>query len=226
MSNTKFLGGEALDQQIKTKYILSSKTLEELVDERSINIIARNYRRYREELSLAQIMAMNPGEEEEGGTKTVTTFIHALIENSAKERGVFYVFFQLNKFGIDSQKLVLRYLELSDDSGMSIIDLIKSKNTSGIYEGLYDTIASRFRNIVKTETQQAMLLRVDTHTASVHKSVDQSLVKLARDFFTDKVTTASDRAITVNRDSEWEKKSIVILKYSKTSLIVYFKMRS
>ena len=204
----------ALLKDVVGRYDRGVVTLPKLLEEKRVNELARQYSRYKNRVG-AELLHLNPGEiDPDTGVKTATTFAHALFQNEAPRADV-EDYFNKVIWAIGSKKeLSESYMSLSDTSGESILELIKRKSLEAKYQGIYETL-QQGRNMwghnylfPKQAAAVAVAVGVDTHTTSIHGSVDKSFVTLASNYaaslgIEDKVRRSSDRNIEVKRDAKW-----------------------
>jgi len=209
----------------KTKKI----TLEQIIAERSIQLLAKNYHHFKDKVRMEDLLLMNPSEDLHSapavgapetpavGSKqrVATTFVHALIEAQARREDIIHFFKEFDEFlPQDTQELAeLResYLDLNTSyveqgkvkGPFNIRNLIAEVSVSKhAYAGLYERLAPIFARQYGQQGRQEV--NINTHTASVHGSVDASFVRLALRYDSEKVAKESDRVVTVERTSNWQ----------------------
>lgn|GEM_PF-2120991 len=202
-----------LFKNILTIYKSSIKPLDDLLADRSVNLLVQRYPRYKNQAG-ASLLHMNPGElyEEykEDGTpykvKESTTFVHALFEAKAPKGEIIDYFKRVNNYIGDNKDLASNYMSLSNTEGISIKECVRLKNLEVGYEGIYSELIRECFGLFPEESMQLVAAGIDTHTASIHRSVDESLVKLAIKYGEDQVISKNSREVTVIRGRAWEAK--------------------
>jgi hypothetical protein len=165
-------------------------SFDNLIEERNI---ARLAAMYTPAMQHEPLFCLNYQKDAEG--KVIkTTFVHALFENNASKEDIFDYLLNI-KFlvnGSSNEKMFISYLSCCDENGVSIIKLLKQKNETDEYFCIFNEVISYFRVFydmnqtfegVVTDTESIHIEEVDTHTESIHRSVDLSFINLAKHLF-------------------------------------------
>ena len=191
-------------------------TLEKLLEDKGVNGLARGYGKYKDQIG-AEILHVNPGRiedvyKEDGsvdGVKEVTTFAHALFENKVPKAEIIGYFKKVSELIGGNRNLTDAYMGLSDAGHKSIAELIKEQSLVPEYEGIYEDIVRSTRLFPQERAAAAAAAAgVDTHTGSIHNSVDQSFTRLAKLYDSENVREieGSSRSVEVTRDAAWDAK--------------------
>lgn len=125
---------EYLLKQAVTGYKRAAKSLNELIEERSIGQIAKRYSQFKKEISAETLILLNIGEledhyKEDGTTKQTkksTTFVHELFEAGAAKEDIEHYFSKVSHAIGGDIKLTKNYMSLSNNpEGISITELLK-----------------------------------------------------------------------------------------------------
>ncbi len=206
-------GTQGLFNQAVNAYKSASKSLEELVEERNIGQIAKRYDQFKDEVSTEELILLNVGELEDNykddGTieqiKKSTTFAHQLFEAGISKENVMHYFAKVHDVLGYDKELAKNYMSLSDNpGGISIIELLKQHNNKVGYQGIYDELKEKYVRLFPIEGG-VVEIQVDTHTGSIHSSVDKSLVRIGEELKDERITKVNERELKVERDSEWNK---------------------
>lgn len=200
MMHSHFPGNIAIVRQVVSEYNNGKVAIEKLLADNSISGLARIYSKHHKQISFTKLMLMNV---EKSGEKT--TFVHALFElppSKENREAIIKYFMKLNELAERNKELLDSYLTLSDHSGKSILTILAEKSQLNAYNNLeqtiYDSCNFLFTNSFKQKDQ-----RVDTHTTSIHLSVDESLVKLSLNYKSNNIKQISHRFVEVSRDKDW-----------------------
>ena len=204
---------QGLFNQAVNAYKSASKSLEELVEERNIGQIAKRYDQFKDEVSTEELILLNVGELEDNykddGTieqiKKSTTFAHELFLAEASKENVMHYFAKVHDVLGYDKELAKNYMNLSDNpGGISIIELLKQQNNKVVYQGIYDELKGKYVRLFPNEGD-VVDIQVDTHTGSIHSSVDKSLVRIGEEVKDKRIIKVNERELKVERDSEWNK---------------------
>lgn len=259
LSHSQFLLDKAA-----AEYNKGVVSIESLLADRSITQLANLYHKYKEDLTISELLNLNSqkspvlyntassvqiqnneevtasstqiqnneevttssaqiqnNEEVTSSNAEKTTFLHALFYLEATRENIEaikFFFKQLSDLAKDNPKLVNSYLNLSDDLGKTALRALDKKSSNNeeykkLKEHIY-SIKALFPepNLIFTQND------VDTHTTSIHSSVDRSIVKLAKDYMPNKMVIVNDRDVTVFRDSEWSDSININIKKLKAKL--------
>lgn len=246
LSHSQFLLDKAA-----AEYNKGVVSIESLLADRSITQLANLYHKYKEDLTISELLNLNSqkspalyntassvqiqnneevtassaqiqnNEEVTASNAEKTTFLHALFYLEATRENIEaikFFFKQLSDLAKDNPKLVNSYLNLSDDLGKTALRALDKKSSNNeeykkLKEHIY-SIKALFPepNLIFTQND------VDTHTTSIHSSVDRSIVKLAKDYMPNKMVIVNDRDVTVFRDSEWSDSININIKKLKAKL--------
>ncbi|MEK6733914.1 MAG: hypothetical protein AABY27_02270, partial [Pseudomonadota bacterium] len=151
--------------------------LEKSFRENSIATLVSLYPHYKERMSIEKLLLVT-SESMEEGKKNKTTFVHELFSLGCPKEDILYFFKELDKLSQLNPELMSNYLDLSDEDGKSIRQLVEEKSLTERYSGIVEQIKNSCRSLYPPINQNNSNLVVDTHTGSVHGSVDRSLAKL------------------------------------------------
>ena len=197
----------------------TEKTLDQIIVDQASNALAHRYSKDAKRLE-ASLLHCNfgdtraiydPKQKDDNGNPLYlcdhmekTTFAHKLFENQVKKEEIVKYFEQVNALIGNDEELAGSYLNLANDSGKTILALIDEYDLKTNYQGIKQDIARRAPELL---SRQARELNIDTHTGSVHGSVDQSFVRLANDYLGREVDPkAKEREIQINRDAVWNER--------------------
>jgi ankyrin repeat protein len=143
---------------------------------------------------------------EEIYVKERTTLVHELFTAKVEPKKIIKYFERLNGLANENPALVQNYLQLKDENGRTIVALLEEKSAeNGQYRDIINTIKTKCPRIFPVGNKNTTI-NVDTHTESVHKSVDESLVRLFTAYAQQKYIKAIDsRKVEINRTDEWKK---------------------
>ncbi len=160
----------------------------QLIAEKNVTQLACRYKNIKNNVNHEELFLLNPG----------ATFVHALFANNANVEDIMYYF---GKLTLLPNEMIANYLALSDATGVSITALLLQKNTGGIYRGIYDMLKAKFPAIFPAGMVIAIPAGVDTHIASVHKSVDESICRIAKKYIKDKsiLKEENSRKVSIER---------------------------
>lgn len=136
-------------KQAVTGYKRAAKSLNELIEERSIGQIAKRYSQFKKEISAETLILLNIGELEDHykkdgtteKTKKSTTFVHELFEAGAAKEDIEYYFSKVSHAIRGDIKLTKNYMSLSNNpAGISITELLKQQSNSAKYQNIYSEI--------------------------------------------------------------------------------------
>lgn len=160
------------------------------------------YPHYKDHMDMERLILANPSNED--GART--TFVHEMFANNCPREAILDYFQELNKIAEANPQLINNYLALSNTEGKSIKQIIEEKSLSTSYLGILNEIKNSCQ-ILYGRREHANALNIDTHTESVHGSVDQSFIRLALVYDPKLVSgDASERKVTVMRNTKWNRK--------------------
>lgn len=175
--------------------------LEKLFKENSTASLASLYPIYKDQMNAERLLLANPTAD-----NSRTTFVHELFSNNCSKEDIIHFFKKLNKMAELNFELMNNYLALSDINGKSINEILEEKSLTNSYLGIAEEIKGSCRSLYPIASQNEAI-NIDTHTESVHGSVDKSFVKLALIYDPASITvTPNLRSVEVNRSAEWNKK--------------------
>ncbi len=180
-------------------------SIEELIASKKVNLLASKYNKYKSTIDHTQLLHLNPGEESEEQSLTFrhsTTFVHALFQANALPEDIIFYFQRINQALSTNPELANNYLELADQDGASIKDILGSKGLSQRYKGIDREIINMCPKLFSNKSTQKADPAVDTHTASIHNSIDQSLLRLAQLYDRSLSISPNQNAINILRSSE------------------------
>jgi ankyrin repeat protein len=156
---------QLLDKTLLDK--IKIRTAEELILDEDISQIASRYNELKDKIDIEYLMVKND---------LGKSFIHHLFTNKASAEDIA---FYLNKLDTFSNNIKETYLKISHDNE-SVEDLIRSKVTEDAYKNLAN-LSPLAEKIIKGKSQNVEVRAVvDTHTTSIHESVNESFRRMAR----------------------------------------------
>ncbi len=175
--------------------------LEKLFRENSTASLTSLYPSYKAYMNAERLLLVNPTAD-----NSRTTFVHELFSNNCPKKDIIHFFQALNDLAKLNPELMSNYLALSDTNGKSIRQILEEKSITASYLGMAEEIkrSCKFLYPVASLNQNNV---IDTHTGSVHGSVDKSFVKLALRYDPRLITNGStSHSVEVNRSAEWNRK--------------------
>ena len=108
--------------------------------------------------------------------------------------------------------MIQSYLALSDESGKSITAILQEKSLDAKYVRIFPEIERLCPSLYRRQNQrQNSDIVVDTHTGSVHESVDKSFAELALNYDPVLINVMdNNRVVSVTRNEDWNKGLIII----------------
>jgi ankyrin repeat protein len=192
----------ALKGLIKSHYLKSKPiSVQQLMDEEMIDGIARRYHKLKDKVEVEYLMLMNEDGE---------TFVHQLFKHNAAAEDILFYLEQLRKH---SYNIYESYFAI-EHKGESVRALLQVKAQTQDYSKLLAFIREE-KAFIKTE--------VNTHTASIHNSVNQSFVRLASQYIhrsfpkerfqicknlisASDISGSQDTTIKIQRNKSWKTK--------------------
>ncbi len=135
-----------------------------------------------------------------------TTYAHALFKNQLKKEEIVEYFRKISLLVGQDQELLSSYMNLANAEGKTILTLIDEYDLKNNYQGIKQDIQRVAPSLFPMIRVNALnnALNIDTHTGSVHGSVDQSFGRLANNYLGRQVNpTDTEREILITRDAKW-----------------------
>ena len=103
--------------------------------------------------------------------------------------------------------MIQSYLALSDESGKSITAILQEKSLDAKYVRIFPEIERLCPSLYRRQNQrQNSDIVVDTHTGSVHGSVDKSFAEVALNYDPVLINVMdNNRVVSVTRNEDWNK---------------------
>jgi ankyrin repeat protein len=144
------------------------KTVDELKADEDISEIASRYNELKDKIDIEYLMVKND---------LGKSFIHHLFDKNAPAEDIAFYLNKLDKFSINIKET---YLKISHDNE-SVEELIRSKVTEDAYKNLAN-LCPLAEKIIKQNLNVEVRAVVDTHTTSIHESVNESFRRMARKY--------------------------------------------
>jgi ankyrin repeat protein len=195
---------------IKNAYNAGKFDLEKLFKDNAINKLAAAYSAHKGEMDIERLLLLNPGKVTEDNIKRTATFAHALLANKGPTAEDIVDFFKgLDKLSRLNPELISNYLALSDEYGKSISVALEEKSLLESHLGILDVVKRECSSLYPSQdpSQANRNIDVDTHTGSVHGSVDKSFATLALIYNPSSIRAIdNERVVSVDRSDDWSKK--------------------